>query len=152
MSKHEIFGDLRTDFGNLTLINLNLRASFFYIRTTFRLKNRVTSVYLLQLKNFFSFICAFKGKIYVKLKIYLEASPLISRKSFFLMCLHLSTFVYTCPVTRLYSSSLVCTHSVTRLCFQNRSCLHRFLFYLSIYMLDIPVGITLDQGMKYVQS
>ena len=86
------------------LINLFPKVLSFYTRTKFRFKNGVTTVHLLQCKtNFFIHLC-FEREIYYKLKnIHLGKLPLISKK-IFLICLHLSTFVYT----RLNSSRLVC--------------------------------------------
>ena len=87
------------------LINLVPRVPSFYIRTKFRLKNRVTTVHLVQLKQISSLIYAFDKEIYCKLKnIHLGKPPLIYKKVF-LIRLHSSTFVQRLVYTRLDSSS-----------------------------------------------
>ena len=97
------------------LINLVPRIPSFYIRIKFRLKNRVTTVHILQCKrNSFIHLC-FLGRNLLQIKEHLEKPPLISKKVF-LIPLHLSAFVYNC----LHFSSLVCTGLVTWLRFQNR--------------------------------
>ena len=91
----------------------------FYIRTEYRLENRVTTVHLLQCKtNFFIRLCFLHSSTQVKEHPFWEASINI-KKNYFLIRLHLSTSVYNRLVTRLQSSSdsstLVYIRLVTRL-------------------------------------
>ena len=122
------------------LSNLVPRVPSFYVRTKSRLKNSVTAAHLLQCKTNFFIRLSFWGRNLRKLKnIHLRKPPLISKKKFFLICLHSSTFVYTClHSSRLFynrldwandlstlvyicldsssdSSTLVCIRLVTRL-------------------------------------
>ena len=84
------------------LSNLIPRVPCFYIRTKSRLKNRVTTVPLLQYKtDFFIRQCFLHSSTQIKGHPFWEAS--INMNSFFLIRLHLSTFVYT----RLNSSRVV---------------------------------------------
>ena len=84
------------------LSNLVPRVPCFYIRTRYRLKNRVTTVHLLQCKtNFFIRQCFLHSSTQIKGHPFWEAS--INMNSFFLIRLHSSTFVYT----RLNSSRVV---------------------------------------------
>ena len=87
--------------------NLVPKVPFFYIQTKFRLKNSVTTVYLLQCKtNFFIHIC-FQKRTLRQVKEHLSWET--SKRSF-LIRLHLSsTFVYTRLLTHLHSCALVYT-------------------------------------------
>ena len=116
------------------------RVPSFYIRTKFRLKNLVNTVHLLQCKEISSFICAFEGEIYGKLKnINLGKPPLKSRKRFFdsftlvYIRLDLSSDSSTLVYIRLNSPTLVYTRLVTRLCFKNR------YFYKIVFKVETNV-------------
>ena len=90
-SEEQLAGSDRFFF---SLINLVPRVPSFYVWPKFRLKNRVTTVHLLQCKKISSLIYAFEGEIYGRLKnIHLRKPPLIPKKSFF----DLFAFVYIRP-------------------------------------------------------
>ena len=85
------------------LSNLVPRVPSFYIRTKSRLKNRVTTVLLLQCKTKYFICLSFWGRNLHKLKnIHLGKPPVITKENFF-------WFVYTGlhSSTLLYSSRLV---------------------------------------------
>ena len=76
-------------------INLVPRVPFFYIRTKFRLKNRVTTVHLLQCKTIFFVHLCFWGRNLRQIKEHPSWETSINiKKKFFLILLHLSTFIY----------------------------------------------------------
>ena len=93
------------------LINLVPRVLPFYIRTKFRLKNRVTTVHLLQCKTNFFIHLSFWGRNLLQIKEHppWEASINIQKKFYWFVCtrLHSSTLVYIHVVTRLHSSTFV---------------------------------------------
>ena len=91
------------------LINLVPRVLPFYIRTKFRLKNRVTTAHLLQCKTNFLNHLSFWGRNLLQIKEHppWEASINIQKKFYWFVCtcLHSSTLVYIHVVTRLHSST-----------------------------------------------
>ena len=109
------------------LINLVPALPSFNTETKLTLKNRLTTVHLLQCKTNSSFIYAFEGEIYGKLKnIHLGKPLLISKKffdSFTLVYIRLdsssdsATLIYIRLNSSSDSSTFVYTHLVTRLCF-----------------------------------
>ena len=102
-------------------MNLVSSVSSFYIRTKFTLKNRVTTVHLLQCKTNFSFIYAFEGEICGKLK-----STHLDLFTLDYIRLHSSTFVWVRLVARLHTCTFVQTRLVT--------CLHSSTFVQSRLM------------------
>ena len=92
------------------LINLVPRVPSFCIRTKFRLKNRVTTVYLLQCKtNFFIYLCFWeRNLLQIKKHLSWEASINIKKKLFWFVytCLHSSALVYICLDSSSDSSTL----------------------------------------------
>ena len=90
---------------NSLLSNLVPRVPSFYIRAKSKLKNRVTTVHLLQCKTDLIIRLCFCGRNRSKLKyIHLRKSPLMSEKFvwFVYTCLHSSWVVYNRLVTRLF--------------------------------------------------
>ena len=81
------------------LSNLVARVPSFYMRTKSRLKNRVTTVHLLQCKtNVFICLCFLHSSTQFKEHSFWEASINIKKNFFWFVytCLHLFTLVYIC--------------------------------------------------------
>ena len=100
--------------------------AFIYIKK-FRLKNRVTTVHLLQYKLYFFIHLRFWGRILLQIKEHPSWKASINIKKCFLICLHSSTLVYTHLVTRLHLSTFIYTRLVT--------CLHSStLIYIRLHL------------------
>ena len=95
------------DKRKFSLVNLVPSVTSFYIRTKFRLTNRVTTVHLLQCKTNFFIHPHFWGRNLLQIQEHPSWEASISIETGFLICLHSPTFVSTCLVTRLHSSRLV---------------------------------------------
>ena len=126
------------------LSNLIPRVPSFYIRIKSRVKNRVTTVHLLQCKtNFFIRLFFLHSSTQVKEHPFWEASVNIKKKIFFdsltlvYICLHSSTFVYNRLDSSSGSSTLVYIRLVT--------CLHSSTFVYTLLDSSSDSSVFLEQ-------